>query len=102
MIPEPSPASAAGTSAIAIVSSGMNELPSPRPIVNMARKIVGKKLVCAPAVASSTSPTIIRPMPLMSVRSAPKRRTTRAVTPSEITPTVSVHGMNARPVLSEP
>ena len=31
-MPEPSPASAVGTSAIAIVSSGMNELPIPRPI----------------------------------------------------------------------
>ena len=32
VIPEPSPASAAGTSAIASVSSGMNALPMPRPI----------------------------------------------------------------------
>ena len=45
MIPEPSPASAAGTSAIAIVSSGMNALPIPKPITKKARKIVGKKLV---------------------------------------------------------
>ena len=43
VIPEPSPASAAGTSAIAIVSSGMNAVPMPRPIAKQARKIVGKK-----------------------------------------------------------
>ena len=48
VIPEPSPASAAGTSAIAIVSSGMNALPMPRPIAKQAKKIVGKNAVSGP------------------------------------------------------
>ena len=51
MIPEPSPASAAGTSSIAIVSSGMNALPIPKPIAKQARKIVGKNAVSGPTVA---------------------------------------------------
>ncbi len=62
-MPDPRPASASGTSAIATVSSGMNELPTPSPIAKQATKIVGKNAVCVPAVASSTSPTITAPMP---------------------------------------
>ena len=48
VIPEPSPASAGGTSAIASVSSGMNALPMPRPIAKQAKKIVGKNAVSGP------------------------------------------------------
>ena len=48
VMPEPSPASAAGTSAMAIVNSGMKALPMPRPIAKQARKMVGKKAVCGP------------------------------------------------------
>jgi hypothetical protein len=36
------PASRAGTSAMAIVSSGMNAVPAPRPISRKATKTVGK------------------------------------------------------------
>jgi hypothetical protein len=42
VIPDASPASAAGTSAIASVSSGMNAMPIPSPIAKQARKTVGK------------------------------------------------------------
>ena len=48
VIPEPSPASAAGTSAIASVSSGMNALPMPKPIRKQAKNTVGKYAVCRP------------------------------------------------------
>ena len=45
VMPDPSPASAVGTSAMAIVSSGMKALPIPKPIAKQARKMVGKKVV---------------------------------------------------------
>ena len=48
VMPEPSPASAAGTSSIAIVSKGMNALPMPRPIGKHAKKMVGKNAVSGP------------------------------------------------------
>src|SRR4051812_49827939 len=62
-MPEPSPASAAGTSAIASVSSGMNALPMPSPIAKQAKKIVGKKLVSGPTVLNRSSPAIALDMP---------------------------------------
>ena len=64
VIPEPSPASAAGTSAMASVSSGMNALPMPRPIAKQARKIVGKKAVSGPTVANRSSPATALAMPV--------------------------------------
>ena len=59
-MPEPSPASAAGTSAMAIVSRGMNALPIPRPMAKKARKMVGKKLGVRAAVVSRPRPAIDR------------------------------------------
>ena len=63
VIPEPSPESAAGTSAIAIVSSGMNALPMPKPIAKQARKIVGKNAVSGPTVLNSSRPATTLAMP---------------------------------------
>jgi hypothetical protein len=98
VIPEPSPASAAGTSAIASVSSGMNAVPRPKPIAKLAKKIVGKKAVSAPTVANSSSPATALDMPAVSTRSGPNRVTSRAVMPCESTATVRVQGRNAAPV----
>ena len=41
---------------MAIVSSGMNALPMPRPIAKQATKIVGKKAVSGPTVAEQEQP----------------------------------------------
>ena len=98
VIPEPRPESAAGTSAMAIVSRGMNALPMPRPIAKQAKKIVGKKAVLGPTVLNRSRPITALAMPAVSTRSGPNRLTSRAVMPCERTATVIVQGRNAAPV----
>ena len=79
VIPEPSPASAAGTSAIASVSSGMNALPMPSPIAKQAKKIVGKKAVSGPTVLNRSSPATALAMP--AGEDAERRRSARPAAP---------------------
>ena len=91
-MPEPSPASAAGTSAIAICNSGMNAVPIPRPIRKNAPRSSGRtRCACrwwsAAAVRRSPPPSR-RP----ARASAPNRATRREVTPSDMIATVIVHG----------
>ena len=71
VIPEPRPASAAGTSAIASVKSGMNAVPMPSPIAKQAKNIVGKNAVSVPTVLNSSKPPAAMAMPVVSTRTAP-------------------------------
>ena len=96
--PRAEPGVAAGTSAIAIVSSGMNAVPMPRPIAKQARKIVGKKAVCGPTVLNRSRPMTALAIPAISTRQRPKPIDEPRGDAPRQDATVIVQGRNAAPV----
>ena len=99
-MPEPSPASAAGTSAMAIVSSGMNAVADPQPDQEERQEHGGEE-------RGVRAVPVSRPEADDDGEHAgdehPHRRrsapTSRAVIPSDSAATVSVQGRNASPGL---
>ena len=98
-MPEAIPASSGATSFIADSSTGLKAMPAPIPSRSMLGSTSTTKSPSTGARANSSSPTAAVSKPAISGGRTPKRITSRAETPTERTPMITLAGRNDEPDL---
>jgi DNA-binding MarR family transcriptional regulator len=93
---EPRPASGAGTSDIAMVSSGKNDVPAPRPSNTNVKERCGKYGADSGKVANNHMAAAMAASPNISTVRGPWRAMSRAASPRDNKATVIVMGRNDR------